>query len=107
MMESKVEEKVDNVTGDLKNLSKDAKVLAREAKSDAEEKTAELSRKCTEFLNSAVAAAKEVPTLAATRTKEVAASTDEYVHEKPWRAVTISAGLGILLGVMFAKRDGR
>lgn len=107
MMEPKVEEKMDNVSSDLKNLSKDAKALAREAKSDAYEKTGELSRKCTEFLNSAVAAAKEVPTLAATRTKEVAASTDEYVHEKPWRAVTISAGLGILLGVMFAKRDGR
>lgn len=107
MMESKVEEKMDNVTSDLKNLSKDAKALANEAKSDAYEKTGELSKKCSEFLNSAVAAAKEVPSIAATRTKEVAASTDEYVHEKPWRAVTISAGIGILLGIMFAKRDSR
>lgn len=107
MIESKVETKMDSVNSDLKNLSKDAKALASEAKADAYEKTGELSKKCAEFLNSAVAAAKEVPTIAATRTKEVAASTDEYVHEKPWRAVTISAGLGILLGVMFAKRDSR
>lgn len=102
-----VETKVDNVTNDLKNLSKDAKALAQEAQVEAYEKTGELSKKCSEFLNSAVAAAKEVPTLAATRTKEVAVSTDEYVHEKPWRAVTISAGLGLLLGIMFAKRENR
>ncbi|GGI54506.1 DUF883 family protein [Oxalicibacterium solurbis] len=99
--------KLDDVTKDLKTLSKDAKALSNEAQDDLREKTGELSKKCTEFLNSAMAAAKEVPTIAATRTKEVAASTDEYVHQKPWRAVTLSAGLGILLGVMFAKRDNR
>lgn len=99
--------KLDDVTKDVKNLSKDAKDLSNEAREDLREKTGELSKKCTEFLNSAMAAAKEMPTIAATRTKEVAASTDEYVHQKPWRAVTLSAGLGILLGVMFAKRDNR
>ncbi|HWV63806.1 MAG TPA: DUF883 domain-containing protein [Oxalicibacterium sp.] len=99
--------KLDDVSKHLKTLSKDAKALANEAQDDLQEKTGELSKKCAEFLNSAMAAAKEVPTIAATRTKEVAASTDEYVHQKPWRAVTLSAGLGILLGVMFAKRDNR
>ncbi len=103
MMEAKVE----NVTNDLKNLSKDSKALAREVQAEAYEKTGELSAKCAEFFNSALAAAREVPSIAATRTKEVAASTDVYVHEKPWRAVTISAGIGLLLGVMFAKREGR
>lgn len=102
-----METKLDDVTKDVKNLSKDAKALSSEAQEDVREKAGELSKKCTEFLNSAMAAAKEVPTIAATRTKEVAASTDEYVHQKPWRAVTLSAGLGILLGVMFAKRDNR
>lgn len=106
-MDTKVETKADDVAKDVKNLSKDAKALASEAQEEMRQKTGELSKKCSEFLNSAIAAAKEVPTIAATRTKEVAATTDEYVHEKPWRAVTISAGLGILLGVMFAKRDSR
>lgn len=102
-----METKVDDVTQDLKNLSRDAKNLAQEAHADAHEKAGDLSRKCAEVFNSALAAAKEVPALAATRTKEAAASTDEYVHQKPWQAVTISAGVGILLGVMFAKRDSR
>ena len=53
--------------------------------------------------NQAMAAAKEVPTIAATRTKEVAASTDEYVHQKPWRAVTLSAGLGVSLEELFTE----
>lgn len=99
--------KLDDVTEDVKNLSKDAKALSDEMQEDVRQKTGELSKKCAEFLNSAMAAAKEVPSIAATRTKEAAASADEYVHQKPWRAVTLSAGLGILLGVLFAKRENR
>lgn len=97
----------ETVTEDLKTLSKDASEMARNAKSDAMQKSGELSKKCMEFLDSALAAAKEVPSVAAARTKEVATSTDEYVHHNPWRAVTISAGVGLLLGVLFSKRATR
>jgi ElaB/YqjD/DUF883 family membrane-anchored ribosome-binding protein len=81
--------------------------MARNVKSDAMEKTGELSKKSMEFLDSVLAAAKEVPSVAAARTKEVAATTDDYVQHNPWRAVTISAGIGLLLGIMFSKRENR
>lgn len=100
MMESKVEA----IADDFKTLSKDAKELAREAQSQALIKTGELSKKCMELFDSALAAAKEVPSVAAARTKEVAVSTDDYVHQNPWRAVTISVGVGLLLGFVFAKK---
>lgn len=91
------------VTEDVKSLGKDTSDMLRNAKSEAMEKTGELSKKCVAFLDSALAAAREVPTVAAARTKEVAASTDEYVHHNPWRAVTISAGVGLVLGVLFSR----
>ena len=34
--------------------------------------------------------------------KEAVAATDEYVHENPWSAVGIAAGVGFLLGIGFA-----
>jgi ElaB/YqjD/DUF883 family membrane-anchored ribosome-binding protein len=94
----------DTITDDVKKLGKDASDVVRNAKADAMEKSGELSKKCMAFLDSAIAAAKEVPTVAAARTKEVAVSTDDYVHQNPWRAVTISAGVGVLLGFLFSRK---
>lgn len=94
----------DTITDDVKKISKDASDVVQNVKADALEKSDELSKKCMAFLDSAIAAAKEMPTVAAARTKEVAASTDDYVHQNPWRAVTISAGVGVLLGFLFSRR---
>jgi ElaB/YqjD/DUF883 family membrane-anchored ribosome-binding protein len=94
----------DAVAEDIKKLGKDVGDMARNVKADATEKTGELSKNCKAFLDSAITAAKEVPSVAAARTKEVAASTDEYVRQNPWRAVTLSAGVGLLFGVLFSRK---
>jgi len=94
----------ETVADDLKTLAKDTGKVARDVKQDAIDKTDELSKKCAAFLDSAVAAAKEVPSAAAARTKEAALTTDDYVHKNPWRAVTISAGIGLVLGVIMSRR---
>lgn len=96
--------KTDAVVEDLKALSQDAKKMVREAQDDAREKTAELSNKCLELLNTVVATAREVPSVAAAKTKEVAVTTDDYVHQNPWRAVTLSAGIGLVLGILLSKK---
>lgn len=45
---------------------------------------------------------------AAEFTKRAAASTDQYVHENPWKSVAISAAVGttvgVLLGVLMSRR---
>jgi ElaB/YqjD/DUF883 family membrane-anchored ribosome-binding protein len=94
----------DTINSDVKQLSTDTNEMLQTAKDEAMAKTAELSKKCMAFLDSAIAAAKEVPTAAAARTKEVAITTDDYVRQNPWRAVTISAGVGLLLGVLFSRK---
>lgn len=94
----------ETITEDMKKLGKDAGDAVQEAQVDAMDKSGELSKKCMAFLDSAIAAAKEVPSATAARTKEMAASTDDYVRQNPWRAVTISAGIGLLLGVLVSRR---
>jgi ElaB/YqjD/DUF883 family membrane-anchored ribosome-binding protein len=37
---------------------------------------------------------------AVAKAKEAAYATDEYVHENPWQAVGISAGVGVAVGMM-------
>jgi ElaB/YqjD/DUF883 family membrane-anchored ribosome-binding protein len=36
---------------------------------------------------------------AVVKTKEAAQATDNYVHDKPWQAIGITAGVSILVGV--------
>lgn len=99
-----MESKVDSVNHDLKTLSKDAKELAHEAKELALHKSGEMSKKYVEFLDTALTKAKEIPSVAAKKTKEVAVTTDDFVNQNPWRAVTISAGLGLVLGFLFSRK---
>ena len=36
--------------------------------------------------------------------KKIAHDTDTYVHEHPWRAIGMSAALGVLIGMLIARR---
>jgi ElaB/YqjD/DUF883 family membrane-anchored ribosome-binding protein len=38
------------------------------------------------------------------KTKEVAQATDTYVHENPWKAVGIGVGVGVVRGMLIARR---
>ena len=37
------------------------------------------------------------------KTKKAAHATDEYVHENPWRAVGIAAGVGLIVGMLISR----
>jgi len=38
------------------------------------------------------------------RARRAARHTDEYVHEHPWHAVGVGAAIGLLVGVLIARR---
>jgi ElaB/YqjD/DUF883 family membrane-anchored ribosome-binding protein len=38
------------------------------------------------------------------RGRQVARSTDDYVHENPWSSIGIGAGVGLLLGILIGRR---
>ena len=38
------------------------------------------------------------------KTRAAARATDDYVHENPWQAVGIGAGVGFLLGLVLGRR---
>ena len=39
------------------------------------------------------------------KTRQAAATTDQYVHENPWKVVGIAGGLGFVLGLLMAPRS--
>jgi ElaB/YqjD/DUF883 family membrane-anchored ribosome-binding protein len=36
--------------------------------------------------------------------KTAAKTADEYVHENPWKAIGVAAGVGLLVGLLIGKR---
>ena len=38
------------------------------------------------------------------RAKAAGRATDEFVHENPWKAVGIAAGVGLLVGLLISRR---
>ena len=89
---------------DMKALVKDAQELFREAASATGERADELRSRGLQMLDSAVVKAQEVQTAAIETGKEIAEKTDDYVHENPWRAVAISAGVGLLIGLLVSRK---
>lgn len=91
------------VRNDMKTLVKDAQELFREAAAATGDKADELRNKGLIMLEAAVEAAQNAQAAAIQKSKEVAACTDDYVHENPWRAVAISAGIGLLAGLLIGR----
>ena len=95
---------IKTVRNDMHSLVRDAKELFREATSATGDRADELIAKGLTMLDTAVAKAQDVQATAMETGKEVAKSTDEYVRENPWKAVAISAGVGLLVGMLIARK---
>jgi ElaB/YqjD/DUF883 family membrane-anchored ribosome-binding protein len=38
------------------------------------------------------------------KSKAAAKVTDEYVHDNPWKAIGVSAGIGLVIGLLIGRR---
>lgn len=89
---------------DLRTLADDAEALLRHAAQDAGEGYAGARAK----LEQSVARAKEQLAAAdqavRSRVRETGGAVDEYVHENPWRAICVGAGVGLIAGLLLARR---
>lgn len=89
---------------DLKTLLKDAQELFLEATSSTGVRADELRARGLILLDSALEKAQEMQAVAIETGKEVAQTTDDFVQENPWKAVAISAGVGLLAGLLLARK---
>jgi ElaB/YqjD/DUF883 family membrane-anchored ribosome-binding protein len=48
---------------------------------------------------------REIQEAVMAKTREAAATTDQYVHDNPWKVVGIAGGLGFILGLLLAPRS--
>ncbi len=89
---------------DMKTLVQDAQDLFREATSATGVKAEELRGRGMELLETAKVRAHDAQVAAIETGKEIATTADDYVHENPWRSVAVSATVGLLVGLLIARK---
>jgi ElaB/YqjD/DUF883 family membrane-anchored ribosome-binding protein len=94
----------EKLVSDLKVVVADAEELLRATASQAGEKVAAARERIQASLASAKIKLTDAERALLEKTKEAAKATDEFVHEHPWKAVGIAAGVGLLLGILLNRR---
>ncbi len=89
---------------DFKIIVADAEELLRATASVAGEKAAVARERIQDSLHRAKVKLAETEDMLLNSTKQAARVTDEYVHENPWRAVGIAAGVGLIIGLLIGRR---
>ena len=94
----------DQLLADLKTVMNDAEALLRATSTQTGEKIQEVRARAEESLRQAKERLSSLEDEALRRAREVADATDEYVRENPWQSVGIAAGVGLLVGLLLARR---
>lgn len=88
---------------DMRAVVADAEELLKATADQAGEKVASLRERAKANLSVAKARLVDAEHAVAERTRVAAKATDEYVHENPWYAVGIAAGVGLLMGMLIGR----
>jgi ElaB/YqjD/DUF883 family membrane-anchored ribosome-binding protein len=101
------DEKLKAVRKDVQVLLQEAQELFTEAAASSGKKAEELRAKGDDILKRAFNQAESIQSYVVQTGKELAATTDDYVQSNPWRAIALSSGLGLLVGLCVSRSYGR
>ena len=94
----------DRLIADVKVLMADADEIVKAMASATGEKAVELADRLRVNMRNAKDKMADVQVVVADKAKVAARVTDDYVHDNPWQAVGIAAGVGLLLGLLIGRR---
>jgi ElaB/YqjD/DUF883 family membrane-anchored ribosome-binding protein len=94
----------DKLMEDLRLVVTDAEELLRATAGQAGEKVAAARARAEESIDAAKARIAQAGYAAAAQTREAAKATNEYVHDNPWTAIGVAAAVGLVVGVLLAKK---
>lgn len=89
---------------DLATVVRDAEALIKASAEHGGEKTAEARARIRESLDAAKRRLHEAEQAAVRRGEEAVHATEDYARRNPWQAMGIAAGVGLILGVLLARR---
>jgi len=94
----------DKLMSDLKQVVADAEELLKLTADDVSESTTSLRARLQERLAESRHRLLDLQHTATERAKAAGHAADDYVHENPWKAVAIGAGVGLIVGLLTSRR---
>lgn len=94
----------DNIKADMQTLVKDAQTMLEAAAALSGEKADQMRGKGMQLLDQALGRAHHLQEEALVRGKHIAAVSDHYVKENPWKTIGAAAAIGLLLGVILGRK---
>ncbi|MCX7170340.1 MAG: DUF883 family protein [Proteobacteria bacterium] len=94
----------DKLIADFKVVVADTEELLRSTAGQAGEKISELRAKAQDHLATAKIKLADAEAAIVDKAKQAGRVADDYVHDNPWGAVGIAAGVGFLVGLLIGRR---
>jgi ElaB/YqjD/DUF883 family membrane-anchored ribosome-binding protein len=94
----------DTLMQELKTVVVDAEDLLKATASQGGEQIARIRTRAEESLRVARARIKDVTQVAEAQAREAAGEVNRQVHDNPWTAVGVAAGVGVLIGLMLGRK---
>jgi ElaB/YqjD/DUF883 family membrane-anchored ribosome-binding protein len=94
----------DKLVNDMRTVISDAEDLLRATANQAGEKIAVARERIQDSLHQAKVKLAEAEAVVREQAKQAARYTDDYVHDNPWKAIGVAAGIGLLLGLLISRR---
>lgn len=94
----------DQLINEFKVVVADAEALLKATVNTGDDKLAEIRAKAEESLDIVKARMMDAQAEVLAKTKAVAKATDAYVHENPWRSISLAASIGVVAGLLIGRR---
>lgn len=94
----------DKLLEDFNQVVADTEELLKSMATAGGEKANALRASVAESLEVTKERLRELQQAAMDKTAAAARATDDYVHENPWPAIGVAAGIGVLIGLLLSRR---
>jgi ElaB/YqjD/DUF883 family membrane-anchored ribosome-binding protein len=94
----------ENLVGEFRALVDSMEDVLSAAAGDSGEKLTELKGQAEASLRKAKATLGDLERSVVAKARKIASDSDGFVHENPWTAIGIGAGIGFLLGVLIGRK---
>ncbi len=94
----------ERLMGDLRVVISDAEELLRMTADQAGQEAADLRGRIATRMQQAKSELANLQQAALAKVQAAGHVADQYVHDKPWRVVGAAAGVGLLIGLLVARR---
>lgn len=104
MTEESISPAAEQLIVEFKSLMADAEALIHATEGHADGALGSIRAKALDTLASAKESLSGIEGQLTDKAKLAAANADDFVHRKPWEAVGVAAGLGLLIGLLLHRR---